>query len=235
MKAFLLAAGHGTRLKPYTNLTPKCLLPVAGTPMLAIWLSLCRRYGVSEVLVNTHAHASAVVEFIREWGNGVQVTVREEPELFGSARTLGANRDWIAGDDAFWVFYADVLTNLNLSAMRKFHSPQTAATLGVYSVPDPERCGIVSVDHDHVITEFVEKPSQPKSRLAFAGIMIGTPQLLDAIPEKPGSDIAFDVLPHLVGRMRAYVIPEFVIDIGTPENYREAQKRWPSFLNRKAY
>src|SRR5215475_8147306 len=134
MKAFLLAAGHGTRLKPYTNLTPKCLLPIAGTPMLAIWLSLCRRYGVSQVLVNTHAHAAAVVEFIRNWGNGIEVTVREEPELFGSTRTLGANREWIGGDDAFWVFYADVLTNANLLAMHMFHSPQSAATLGVYSV-----------------------------------------------------------------------------------------------------
>jgi len=228
MKAFLLAAGHGTRLKPYTDLMPKCLLPIRGTPMLAIWLSLCRRYGVSEVLVNTHAHAAAVTEFIRTWRHGVEVTVREEPELFGSARTLGANRQWIGRDDAFWVFYADVLTNANLSAMRDFHCPQSAATLGVYSVPDPERCGIVTVDQEHVVTEFVEKPSRPKSRLAFAGILIGTPRLLDAIPEKSGADIAFDVLPHLVGRMRAYVIPEYVIDIGTPENYQEAQKRWPS-------
>jgi len=228
MKAFLLAAGHGTRLRPYTDLLPKCLLPIRGVPMLEIWLSLCRRHGISEVLINTHAHSSAVVEFIRKWRDGVHVTIREEAELFGSAGTLRANRAWLETDDQFWIFYADVLTNADLNSMLEFHSPRSAATLGVYAVKDPRRCGIVCTDEHHVITEFTEKPSEPKSHWAFSGIMIGTPALLDAIPEKSGSDIAFDVLPQLIGRMRAYAIPEFVIDIGTPENYEEAQRKWPA-------
>jgi mannose-1-phosphate guanylyltransferase len=228
MKAFLLAAGHGTRLRPHTDHLPKCLLPIQGVPMLEIWLSLCRNYGVSEVLVNTHAHSAEVVDFVRKWRNGVHVIVKEEPELFGSAGTLRANRRWVEGEVNFWVFYADVLTNAKLDAMLKVHSPKSAATLGVYSVPDPQRCGVVSIDQNHVITDFVEKPAIPKSNWAFAGIMIGTRELLDAIPEKRGADIAFDVLPRLIGRMRAYAIPEFVLDIGTPENYEGAQKQWGS-------
>ena len=228
MKAFLLAAGLGTRLRPYTDRVPKCLLPIHGVPMLEIWLSLCSRYGVSDVLINTHAHSSAVTDFIRSRRNGVNVTVRDEPELFGSAGTLRANRAWLAGADKFWIFYADVLTNVNLASMLEFHSPCSAATLGVYSVPDPERCGIVCVDHNQVVRDFVEKPAAPRSRLAFAGIMIGTPELLDSIPEKPGADIAYDVLPHLTGRMRAYPISEFVLDIGTIQNYEAAQQRWPT-------
>jgi mannose-1-phosphate guanylyltransferase len=195
--------------------------------MLEIWLSLCRQYDVSEVLINTHAHAAAVVNFARKWRNGVEVTVIEEAQLFGSAGTLRANRDWLGGDEKFWIFYADVLTRANLKAMLDFHSPQSAATLGVYSVPDPERCGIVCVDQDQVITDFAEKPTVPKTHWAFSGIMIGTGQLLQAIPEKPGADIAFDVLPRLVGRMRAFPIAEFLIDIGTLENYQKAQTTWP--------
>ena len=119
-----------------------------------------------------------------------------------------------------------MLTNVDLDAMLVFHSPSTAATLGVYSVQEPKRCGIVCVDANHFITEFIEKPAEPKSDLAFSGIIMATPALLDAIPEKPGADIAFDVLPRLAGRMRAYRIPEFVLDIGTPENYATAQKQW---------
>jgi mannose-1-phosphate guanylyltransferase len=83
------------------------------------------------------------------------------------------------------------------------------------------------VDGSQVVTSFVEKPSRPTGNRAFSGIMIATPQFLDAIPEKRGADIAFDVLPSLVGRMRAYTIPEFVLDIGTVENYEDAQRRWP--------
>lgn len=232
MKAFLLAAGRGTRLWPYTASTPKCLLPIQGVPILEIWLELCRQYGISDVLVNTHSHATAVFEFVRQWRNGICVTVVEEPELFGSAGTLRANRSWIGADDKFWVFYADVLTSINLETMLQFHSSHTAATLGVYLVPDPERCGIVSFEADHTVTEFAEKPLVPKSQWAFAGIMIATPELLDAIPGRSGADIAFDVLPRLIHRMRAYPISEFVMDIGTVPNYELAQRSWPGFAKR---
>jgi len=234
MKAFLLAAGHGTRLRPYTDTTPKCLLPIRGTPMLEIWLRVCRRHGVSDVLVNTHAHASAVKEFVGNWRDGIRVTVVEEPKLYGSAGTLAANRSWVEHDDKFWVFYADVLTNANLSKMIAVHDSACSATLGLYPVPDPGRCGIATLDANAKIRSFIEKPANPSSNLAFAGLMIATPELLDAIPEKAGADIGFDVLPRLVGRMRGYRIPDFVLDIGTPENYESAQKVWPGLESRLA-
>src|SRR5579859_2058721 len=227
MKAFLLAAGHGTRLRPYTEHLPKCLLPIRGTPILEIWLALCRRHQINDVLVNTHAHASAVKEFVNRWRDGVRVSVVEEQELYGSAGTLLANRAWVEHEDKFWVFYADVLTNTDLGAMISFHQPTSAATLGLYAVPDPQRCGIATLDANCMISTFVEKPSKPVGNLAFAGLLLASPELLDAIPQKPGADIGFDVLPQLVGRMRGYKIPEFVLDIGTMENYEAAQKLWP--------
>jgi mannose-1-phosphate guanylyltransferase len=227
MKAFLLAAGHGTRLRPHTDRIPKCLLPIRGVPILEIWLALCRRYGISEVLVNTHAHADAVVDFLKKWKDGVRVRVVEEPELFGSAGTLRANREWVNGEDKFWVFYADVLTCTDLAAMLRFHSPGDAATIAVYAVPDPERCGIAELDKDLYLTGFEEKPAQPRGNLAFAGIMIANPQLLNAIPDKRGADIAFDVLPRLTRRTRAYYVHDYLLDIGTVENYERAQQTWP--------
>jgi mannose-1-phosphate guanylyltransferase len=227
MKAFLLAAGHGTRLRPYTDAVPKCLLPVQGVPMLEIWLALCRRHGISDVLVNTHAHADAVMNFARQWKNGVRLRVVEERKLRGSAGTLRDNRAWVEKEEKFWVFYADVLTCADLDAMMRAHQQDSAATLGVCSVPDPQRCGIVVSDRQGTVIDFEEKPAHPRGNLAFAGLLIGTRHMLDAIPDKPGADIAFDVLPRLIGKMRAYLVPEFLLDIGTIENYQLAQKSWP--------
>ena len=195
--------------------------------MLEIWFELCRGHGITDVLVNTHAHAAEVKQFVARWRNGIRVTVIEEPELKGSAGTLLVNRNWVQGEGRFWVFYADVLTNADLKGMLQVHRPASAATLGLYSVGDPGRCGIATLDSDDTVVEFVEKPVHPTSNLAFAGLMLATSKLLDAIPVKEGADIAFDVLPQLLGRMQGYRIPEFVLDIGTMENYLEAQKIWP--------
>src|SRR6516162_3773879 len=108
MKAFLLAGGLGTRLRPLTDSTPKCLLPIQGTPILQIWFGLCREYGIDEVLVNVHSHGEAVREFIGEHKASLKVHLFEETELLGSAGTVRANRAWVIRENCFWVFYADV-------------------------------------------------------------------------------------------------------------------------------
>lgn len=147
MKAFLLAAGEGTRLRPITNSIPKCLAPIRGRPVLDIWLEHCANSGIDEVLVNLHAHAQAVRSFVQGRNYGTRIQISHEPALLGSAGTLFANRQWVDSEAYFWVFYADVLTNLNLSAMLDHHvNHDLAATLGVYEVDNPARCGIMQVD-----------------------------------------------------------------------------------------
>lgn len=228
MKAFLLAAGNGTRLRPLTERMPKCLLPVRGTAVLEIWLEVCKRFGIEEVLLNVHSHAEMVREFVRCHLIGPKVHVVEEKELLGSAGTLLANREWLSSERMFWVFYADVLHQVDLAAMWKMHEVRNpAATLGVYRVPDPGRCGVVTVNEAGLVTEFVEKPARPTSDLAFSGLLIGTHELLDAVPAKYPADIGFDVLPQLAGRMLAYEVSDYLIDIGTLENYGQAQTTWP--------
>jgi mannose-1-phosphate guanylyltransferase len=230
MKAFLLAGGHGTRLKPLTDSIPKCLLPIRGMPMLQIWFDLCRQYGIDEILINLHSHGEAVRRFAEANKNGVRVRLCEEVTLLGSAGTLFANRNWVHGETSFWVFYADVLTTADLNRMLRFHrSHDQIATIGVYEVSDPARCGIVRVDEKGIVRDFVEKPAVPFGHLAFSGLMLATPSLLDAIPEQPPVDLGSHVLPRLVGRMAAYRISEFLIDIGTMETYRTAQLTWPGF------
>lgn len=196
--------------------------------MLRIWMDICRNAGIDEVMVNLHTHADIVRNWLNTNDNGIRVRLAEEPTLLGSAGTLLANRDWVASESSFWILYADVLTNTNLSHMCDFHLVrQPAATLGLYQVPDPSRCGVVSFDEQMVVREFVEKPAHPKSIWAFSGLMIGTPDLLNQIPSRYPADLGFDVLPQLAGKMLAYPISDFLLDIGTHENYQTAQKTWP--------
>ena len=227
MKAFLLAAGQGTRLRPITDKVPKCLVPICGVPMLKIWMEICRNAGVEEVMVNLHTHADCVRSWLGTNADGIRVRLAEERTLLGSAGTLLANRDWVSSESCFWILYADVLTNANLNRMLQFHRErQPVATLGLYQVPDPSRCGIASFDEQMVIREFIEKPSHPQGRWAFSGIMIGTPHLINQIPPRYPVDLGFDVLPLLVGKMLAFPISDYLLDIGTLQNYQTAQETW---------
>jgi mannose-1-phosphate guanylyltransferase len=235
MKAFLLAAGNGTRLRPLTDNVPKCLLPIQSVPLLQIWLNNCEAAGITDVLVNAHAHAEAIRRFVAEQQSGVKVRIAEEPELLGSAGTLAENRDFVAEEKAFFGFYADVLTNIDLQRMRKFHEQKSLpATLGVYQVSDPTRCGIVTVNKDSVIQGFVEKPPQPISNWAFAGVMIAGPELFDFLPTQRPADLGFDVLPKMIGKMAAYRISEYLLDIGTLPNYQHAQQSWPGLARQES-
>jgi mannose-1-phosphate guanylyltransferase len=228
MKAFLLAGGLGTRLRPLTDSTPKCLLPVQGLPMLQIWLDICRQYGIDEVLINIHSHGEALRRIIEEHTDNLTVHLFEETTLLGSAGTILANREWVNKENSFWVFYADVLTNTNLNQMLAFHDDRgQMATIAVYEVPDPSRCGIVRVDDEGVVRDFVEKPGVPIGNLAFSGLMVAAPAIFDFIPDTTPVDLGFHVLPQLVGRMAAYRISDFIIDIGTLETYRSVQTTWP--------
>lgn len=228
MKAFLLAAGNGTRLRPLTDRAPKCLLPIQGVPLLEIWLNNCKAAGITDALVNTHGHSQAIGQFAAEQKTGVRMRIADEPQLLGSAGTLRENRDFVAGENAFYVLYADVLTNVDLHQMFEFHQQRRLPiTLGICRVPEPSRCGVVTIDENAIVREFVEKPTLPASNWAFSGVMVAGPELFEYLPNHRPADIGFDLLPMMIGRMTAYPISEYLLDIGTISNYQHAQHSWP--------
>jgi mannose-1-phosphate guanylyltransferase len=232
VKGFLLAAGNGTRLRPLTNSIPKCLVPIQGTPLIGIWLQWCASYGIHQVLINTHAHSERVGEFLAAYTGPVEVTMTNEPELLGSAGTLHVNRAFVAGEQEFAVLYADVLTNCQFDHMLAFHRLRGApVTVGTYRVLNPAQCGIIATDEMGKVVEFTEKPEHPKSNLAFSGVLVGGPALLDLVPRRTPADIGFDVLPKLVGQMFSFSIADYVLDIGTLEKYEQAQREWPGLRN----
>lgn len=227
MKAFLLAAGLGTRLRPLTDHTPKCLLRIDGVPLLDIWLDALGRIGVSEVLVNTHHLADQVHNHVTARPAPPAVRLIEEPELLGSAGTLRANRDFVADEEMFLTVNADNLTDFDLGVLVDAHRAGGAiATLSLFHAARPSECGIVEVNNG-VVVGYVEKPTDPSSDLANAGIYAFHPSVLDEIAGPTPKDIGYDLLPLLVGRARAVNLEGcYFVDIGTPAALRRAADEW---------
>lgn len=228
-----MAAGLGTRLRPITDKTPKCMLPIGGQPLLDIWLDALAGAGVDEVLVNTHHLPEVVQRHVQGRTRSPLVRTSFEPELLGSAGTLVAHRDWVEGEELFLACYADNLTDFDLRSLVEFHTEGTAtATLTVFHAAQPSACGIVELDAASLVTGFREKPSNPTSDLANAGMYVFHPGVLEEIDDEPPNDIGYDLLPRLVGRARAMPVESYFRDIGTPASYRLARQEWPARAGR---
>jgi mannose-1-phosphate guanylyltransferase len=229
MKAFLLAAGLGTRLRPITDTLPKCLVEVAGRALLDTWLDALAAAGVDEVLVNTHHLADLVRAHVAGRTGPPTVRLCHEPQLLGSAGTLLVNRSFVSGEEMFLAVNADTLTDADLLTLVETHrNGGRPATLAVFRTPRPRECGIVEVERG-VMVGFVEKPADPRSDLANAGLYAFSPDVLDEIPGPPPRDIGFDLLPRLVGRAGVVDVGDAVVlDIGTPAALDAARSAWLS-------
>ena len=227
-----MAAGEGRRLRPLTETLPKCLVPIRGTPLLAIWLELLERAGVTDVLVNLHHAHDSVLEFLASHSTPISVRTTYESRLLGSAGTVLANRGFVSGDRSFLIVYADNLTNVDLRRMIRCHEQRAAAlTIGVVPTDRPTEKGTVTIGSDGRVLEFVEKSPQPRSNLSNAGIYVAGQALFEHMPAAMPSDrvldFGYDVLPRMVPNVAAYRIDDFLMDIGTPESYAVAQQQWP--------
>ncbi|MGO8960362.1 MAG: NDP-sugar synthase [Streptosporangiaceae bacterium] len=228
MKAFLLAAGVGSRLRPITDTIPKCMVAIDGQTLLDIWLDAFDRAGVDEVVVNLHHLPDVVRHHIAARTGPPAVRTFFEPELLGSAGTLIANRGWVYGEELFLACYADNLTDFDLRSLVRAHREHDAvATLTVFHSERPWAGGVVEIDAVGRVIGFVEKPANPVSDLTNAGMYAFHPSVLDQIDGVPPKDIGFDLLPQLVGRARAVLVEGYFRDIGTADAYRRAREEWP--------
>jgi len=229
MLAFLLAAGSGTRLRPITDSVPKCLVPIAGKPLISYLLDLLGLHGATKVVINGHHLHTQVAAYLASTRRPFEIVLNYEPVLLGSAGTLRANRQLAVDAEDFLVVYADNLTDANLSQLRACHRQSgTLATIGLFRTPTPEGCGVVSLDDCGVVIDFQEKPKQPRSNLAFAGLMAASPALLEEIPDTIPCDLGRDVLAKLRGRISGWEINGYLRDVGTPESYQQAQTEVPA-------
>ena len=228
MKAIILAAGEGRRLRPLTENMPKCLVPVNGKPLLEYWLENCEKNGIGEVLINGYYLVDQVQYYLNkiEKKFSMKINFAVEEELSGTGGFLKNNREFV-GDEGFFFFcHGDNFTNIDIAEFIAFHrSKNTFLSVALFKTNLPKQCGIADeIDDDGKILRFIEKPDRPKSNLASAAIFLMSPTIIDRFPNKPVIDFSKEVLPKFQGEMYGFPMKGFNIDIGTPENYRQANE-----------
>ena len=229
MKAMILAAGLGTRLRPLTNTIPKPLLPIAGTPLIVWNLLLLKRHGFHDIIINLH-HLGPMIE--QALGNGSKYGLRiyysHEPVILGTGGGIKQAEPNFSGEPVL-VLNGDTLFELDLEALCAFHQRRmAAATLVLRSEPDAARWGVVEIDADDRIVRITGRGrtdvTATKPRI-FAGVHILNPRLLRNVPKGKPSTI-IDAYVEAIQREETvvgYELTGYWSDVGTPERYAQAE------------
>ena len=236
MKAMVLAAGLGTRLRPLTNDRPKALVEVGGRSLLEITLARLRNFGIRDVIINLHHYADMVMDRLKAAGNfGMNIEFSREEILLDTGGGL-KQAAWFLGesaDEPFILHNVDVISNIDLQRMVEAHKKSGAlATLAVqerktsrYLLFDEQAqlCGRRFVKEEK--TE-IARPSQNMTEVAFAGIHVISPRLFSLLTEQG----VFSIVPaylRLVAqgeKVVAFRADEYYwLDLGKPENIKQAE------------
>lgn len=229
MKAILLAAGLGTRLRPITDDIPKCLVPIAGKPLLMYWLEALADLGVTEFHINTHYLADKVNQFVKALPAKYQVTLYHEAELLG---TLGSLVNMV--DESFFqtgpvlVAHADNLVFCDWQAFVAAHlvNKEAVGTMMTFDTDMPSSCGIVETDSNNCLKGFYEKVENPPSNRASGAIFLFNQTLTSFLNDKSEqcTDISCHLIPKLLGKIYCWHNQEYLRDIGTPEALSRAEQ-----------
>jgi mannose-1-phosphate guanylyltransferase len=223
VQAVILVGGEGTRLRPLTATVPKPVVPLVDRPFIVYMLEWLRRHGVDDVIMSCGFLATSVRNVL---GDGSQFGLRlrfvEEPEPLGTAGALKYAEDLL--DERFLMLNGDVLTDIDLTTQIAQHeSTGATGTLALVRVEDPTAYGLVPLNDDQSVREFVEKPAadQIDTNLISAGAyVLERRAILDLIPPDRNVSIEREVWPRLVGEgLYGYAADAYWLDIGTPERY----------------
>lgn len=236
MKAILLAAGFGSRLRPITENIPKCLVTINGQPLLGLWLDMLFSSGIDRVLINTHYLPRKIQSFVADSKYKSKIDLVHEVNLLGTAGTLFSAREFI-GDSPVIMAHADNLSDFNFKSFMSAYKERPKnclMTMMLFIAQDPTKCGIVEIDKQGIITSFDEKPKQPKTNLANAAIYILNKEVVDMFCDVKDaySDFSLDILPNLVGRVNSYMNTGYHRDIGTVNSLRAAQKEFLDYKSK---
>jgi mannose-1-phosphate guanylyltransferase len=222
IQAVILVGGQGTRLRPLTSTVPKPVVQLVDRPFIAFMLEWLRGHGVDNVIMSCGFLADGVRGVLGDGSElGIDLRFVEEPEPLGTAGALKLAEPML--DERFLMLNGDVLTDIDLTAQMAQHESSGArGTLALVAVPDPTAYGVVVLDEDRAVSDFVEKPSADSvpSNLISAGAYVLEREILDLIPPNRNVSIEREVWPRLVGN-GLYGFPSqcYWLDIGTPERY----------------
>jgi NDP-sugar pyrophosphorylase family protein len=230
MKAMILAAGLGTRLRPLTDVTPKPLLPVAGTPMIVWNLLLLKRHGIRDVVINLH-HLGDIIRQALGDGSalGMRLIYSYEPVILGTGGGIKQAEPHFQGEPVL-VLNGDTLFELDLGAVMAFHRERAAAaTLVLRQDPDAARWGLVEVTDRAEIVRITGRgrsaPTVTAARM-FAGIHILHPRLLHYLPADTECSIIDAYVKGIQEgeRILGFDFDGFWSDVGTPERYAQVEQ-----------
>ncbi len=233
MKAVVLVGGEGTRLRPLTLSTPKQMLPVAGRTVIERVVEHLSRHGVDAVVLSLGYKPDA---FLRAFPDGrcagvkLEYAVESSPLDTAGAIRFAAEQGGV-GDDTFVVVNGDVLTDIDISDLVRFHrGRQAEATIALTPVEDPSRFGVVPVDANGKVQAFIEKPPacEAPTNMINAGIYVLEPSFLERVPRGQKVSVEREVFPAVVKDGRLYALGSDALwtDMGTPEKYLEANLAW---------
>ena len=227
LKAILLSAGYGTRLRPETLKKPKCLIEINNKPMLEIWLDKLSALGCEEVLINTHYLSEQVNEFILNYkSKSMKIITTHEHTLLGTAGTLIKNINFVEGNTL--MIHTDNYTTSNLNGLINAHNTRSKnclLTMLTFTTDNPRSCGILEVNQEGIVQAFHEKVISPPSNLANGAIYIFNKEFVAWLKSQKRQlkDFSNDVLPYLTGKIQTWYTRDFFIDIGTPESLKTAR------------
>ena len=227
IKAILLAAGYGTRLRPLTLTTPKCLIEVNGIPLLKHWLIKLEKLGCSEVIINTHYLSKKVLEFTKSYKSlKLKITTSHEKEILGTAGTLIKHLDFFK-DSTGLLIHADNYTDDDLRDFLNNHylRPKNCIiTMLTFDTENPSSCGIVLKDKRGIVIDFHEKSEQNYGNCANGAIYAFDDQFIQILKNFSYeiNDFSIDVLPAIVGRIFSWHTSKFFLDIGNESALKKA-------------
>jgi len=232
MKAMVLAAGLGTRLRPLTDSLPKPLLPLGPYPLVVWNLLLLRQHGIREVLINLHYLGDQIRRVIGSGEQyGVHVTYSDEPELLGTGGGIKHAEAFFEGEP-FLVLNGDTIVDIHLSALVAcHHQNQAIATMALRDDPDVERWGTIETSDDDRVLSINGHGLTPGGvrkgtlRRIFAGVHVLDPLLLRDVPRGSFSSIIDAYVGWLCrdALVAGYVFSGYWTDVGTPERYAKVQ------------
>ena len=228
MKPILLAAGLGERLRPFTDVLPKCLMPINGIPLLEYWLASIYKLGIQDVLVNVCYRSAEVIDFLSRPRFANWVTYSKEEHLLGTAGTIRANQDFL-GDASCFLIHADNWCCCDFKSFLDYHQYErpndTLITMMTFTSDHPQSCGIVETDARGVVIRFHEKVENPPGNKANAAIYLIEPKIIEWINKnKHVTDFSTEVIPSFMGNIATWHNHSINRDIGTIDSLLRAQQ-----------
>jgi len=230
MKAMILAAGFGTRLKPLTNELPKPLFPVLNRPILEHALNFLSTHGIKEIAINLHHKSEKIIDYFGDGKDfGVNLHFSKEEKILGTAGGIKKLQSFFK-NETFLVINSDILADLNLNNVLKFHKEKNSKlTLVVRQDPNAEKYDSIQRIDEGRIVHFLGrsiKNSEPITQVMFTGIQIMEPEIFSRIPENKFCGTVEDVFPGMIEDklpVYSFLHKGYWIDMGTRETYIQAQ------------